>query len=351
MKIAVYAISKNEEQFVKRFCESSREADVILIADTGSTDGTARLARECGAVVYDICVSPWRFDTARDAALALVPADIDVCISLDLDEELQSGWREEIERVWQADTTRLRYKFDWGCGIVFYYEKIHHRKGYHWHHPCHEYPRPDTRTNEIYAQTDMLLAIHKPDPTKSRGQYMDLLLLAVTEDPRCPRNAFYYARELTFYSKWALAIAALDRYLDMPEATWPNERCYAMRLMAKSYAALGDVDQALKWARRAVAEAPNTREPWVELAMMCYTRSMWMECYSAANTALAIKDKALVYTMDPTVWGYTPHDLAAISAYHLGLYSQAVEQGKIAVDLESQNERLVKNLEFYQEKI
>ena len=26
MKIAVYAISKNEEQFVKRFCESAKDA-------------------------------------------------------------------------------------------------------------------------------------------------------------------------------------------------------------------------------------------------------------------------------------------------------------------------------------
>ena len=40
MKIAVYAISKNEEQFVKRFCESAKDADLILIADTGSTDNT-----------------------------------------------------------------------------------------------------------------------------------------------------------------------------------------------------------------------------------------------------------------------------------------------------------------------
>lgn len=73
MKIAVYAISKNEEKFVKRFCESAKDADLILIADTGSTDDTVALARNCGAVVHDICITPWRFDDARNAALALVP--------------------------------------------------------------------------------------------------------------------------------------------------------------------------------------------------------------------------------------------------------------------------------------
>jgi tetratricopeptide (TPR) repeat protein len=350
MKIAVYAISKNEEQFVKRFCESAKDADLILIADTGSTDQTAVLAAECGAVVHDICITPWRFDKARDAALALIPRDFDVCISLDLDEIMEPGWREEIERVWKEDTTRLRYKFDWGCGISFFYEKIHHRHGYHWHHPCHEYPRPDGRIKEVYAHTDMLLVSHHPDPTKSRGQYLDLLKLAVTEDPRCPRNAFYYARELTFYRKWDEAIAALHKYLGMPEANWENERCYAMRLLGKSHDELGNGHEAMKWYRRACAEAPNTREPWVDLAMACYRRGLWAETYGAAKSALAIKDKQLVYTCDPEVWGAKPHDLAALGAWHLGLKDEALEQGRIAVDLAPEEERLRENLEWYEGK-
>lgn len=349
MKIAVYAISKNEEMFVKRFCESAKEADVILIADTGSTDNTVQKAKEHGAITHNICISPWRFDKARDCALSLLPADIDVCISLDLDEELQPGWREEIERVWKEDTTRLRYKFDWGQGIAFFYEKIHHRKGYHWHHPCHEYPRPDPRTKEVWAHTDMLLVIHKPDPTKSRGQYLDLLHVAVTEDPRCPRNAFYYARELTFYSKWQEAIEALNKYLAMPEASWVNERCYAMRLLGKSYEELNQ--DGVYWYRKACAEAPNTREPWVDLAMYCYRRNLWPECFAAASNALAVKSKEEVYTMDPSVWGSKPHDLLAIAAYRLGMQKTAIEQGQIAVDLDPNDARLQTNLKYYTENI
>ena len=345
MKIAVYAISKNEEQFVERFCESAKEADVILIADTGSTDNTVEEAKKHGALVHNICVSPWRFDIARDTALTLLPSGIDVCISLDLDEVLQPGWREEIERVWKDDTTRLRYKFDWGAGIAFFYEKIHHRKGYHWHHPCHEYPVPDVRTAEVWAHTDMLLAVHQPDPTKSRGQYLDLLHVAVTEDPDCPRNAFYYARELTFYSKWQEAIDALNKYLAMPRATWPNERSYAMRLLGKAYDELGW--DGLVWYRRACAEAPQTREAWCDLAMACYRKSMWAECFAAASNTLAIKEKELVYTTDPSVWGSKPHDLLAISAHWLGLKELAIEHGTIAVELEPNDERLKENLEFY----
>ena len=351
LKIAVYAISKNEEQFVERFCNSAKEADYVVIADTGSTDGTVAAARRHNAAVHSICISPWRFDTARNAALALIPGDADVCISLDLDEVLEPGWREEIERVWKDDTTRLRYFFDWGCGIKFKYEKIHHRKGYLWHHPCHEYPVPEGRTREVWADTDMLLVSHHPDPTKSRGQYLDLLELSVKEDPACPRNAFYYARELSFHRRWADAIAACERYLKLPAATWHNERCYAYRVMGKCYEELGRPWDAEAAYHRACAEAPNTREPWCAMALLTYRQGRWAESYAAAMRALAIQDRDLVYTCDPEVWGAQPHDLASIAAWHLGLREVAAEQAQLAVAHNPADARLQKNLEIISQPI
>ena len=348
LKIAVYAISKNEAHFVPRFCESAKEADLILIADTGSDDGLPDVAREHGAVVHNICITPWRFDLARNAALALIPRDIDVCISLDIDEVLQPGWRQEIERVWTGETTRLRYMFDWGAGIAFYYEKIHARHGYMWHHPCHEYPIHDGRITEVWAQTDMLLAVHMPDPTKSRGQYMDLLELSVKEDPRCPRNAFYYARELSFNARWHESIAAIDSYLKMPEATWPNERCYAYRTAARCWSELGNLAEAEKSYHLACAEAPNTREPWCELAKLMYMQHRWAECFAYSMRALQIVNREQVYTCDPEVWGHWPHDLAAISAYWLGLKDVAVQQGILALEKSPHDLRLQNNVRYYQ---
>jgi glycosyltransferase involved in cell wall biosynthesis len=349
MKIAVSAISKNEAEFVQRFCDSAKDADLICIADTGSTDDTVKLALECGAKVHDICISPWRFDLARNAAIALLPKDIDIVISLDLDEVLEDGWREEIERVWTPETTRLRYKFDWGSGISFFYEKIFSRHGYRFWHPVHEYPRPDSRIQEIYAHTDMLLVSHHPDPTKSRGQYMPLLELAVKEDPHCPRNAFYHARELTFYYRWQEAIEALNKYLAMPEAKWPNERCYAMRLLGKCHEELGMIYEGLKWYRLACAEAPDTREPWCELATITYRLSMWPESYGAALSALGITDKQAVYTMDPSVWTEKPYDYASIAAWRLGLKDQAIEFCKKALEFNPTDTRLLNNLSQMEE--
>ena len=347
LKICVYAISKNEAHFIPRFCESAKDADLVLIADTGSDDGLPEEAEKYGAQIHHISITPWRFDLARNAALALIPRDFDVCISLDIDEVLQPGWREEIERVWMwGKTTRLRYMFDWGAGIAFYYEKIHAKHGYMWHHPCHEYPIADGRITEVWAQTDMLLAVHMPDPTKSRGQYMDLLELSVKEDPRCPRNAFYYARELSFHGRWQESIDACERYLKMPEATWGNERCYAYRVMGRCYSELNDVLNAEKCFRMAASEAPNTREPWCELAALMYRQSRWEESFAYAMRTLRITDRAMVYTCDPEVWRYQPHDYASIAAWHLGLTDIAIEQATLALSYEPDNVRLSNNLHF-----
>lgn len=348
MRIAVYAISKNEEQFAEKFCKSAVDADVIVVGDTGSTDDTKGLLRDNGAIVYDISVKPWRFDKARDAVLALVPSYIDVCIALDLDEVLEPGWREEIERVWKVgETTRLWYKYDWSNGVVFMCDKIHARHGYTWHHPCHEYPKKDPRLTEIHARTDRLIISHHPDQTKSRGQYLDLLQMSVEEDPHCPRNTFYYARELTFYQKWDEAIKYLTKYLEMPNATWDLERGYAMRLIGVSVEGKGEDGSA--WFRKACAEAPNTRDSWVDLAEVCYRRNRWAECYGAASNALSLTQPEHNYMTRPESWGYKPHDLAAIAAYRLGWKEKAIKHGQDALEFEPTDERLIKNMEYYKE--
>ena len=344
LKIAVYAISKNEAQFVERFCGSAEDADLILIADTGSTDETVTRAVECGAMVRSIHIKPWRFDLARNAALAMIPAEIDVCVSLDLDEVLMPGWRQEIERAWKPETTNLWYMFDWGAGLKFPHHKIHSRAGYHWHHPCHEEIRIDPRMQEVAAHSDMLLVSHHPDATKSRGQYMEILEAAVKEDASDPSHYFYFARELTFCRRWAEARDALTHYLGMNATSNQNERSYAMRLLGQTYEELQDLSSAEKWLLQAAGEASNTREPWCALALLMYRQNRWHECYAYSYRALSITVRTLVYTGDPAVWGARPHDLASIACWNLDLKEDALRQAEIALSLEPDDKRLADNL-------
>lgn len=94
-RVCVYAICKNESQFVERFMDSMSEADDICVLDTGSTDDTVEKLRARGAHVEQKVISPWRFDVARSESLKLIPKDADICCCIDLDEQFQSGWREK----------------------------------------------------------------------------------------------------------------------------------------------------------------------------------------------------------------------------------------------------------------
>ena len=78
MKIAVYTIVKNEEQFIQRWADSCKEADYRLIVDTGSTDNTLAVAELSGCHTASITVKPWRFDHDRNPELALLQNDIDI---------------------------------------------------------------------------------------------------------------------------------------------------------------------------------------------------------------------------------------------------------------------------------
>jgi glycosyltransferase involved in cell wall biosynthesis len=347
MKVAVYTIALNEEQFVKAWYESAKEADYLLIADTGSTDGTIALAKSLGINVVEISIKPWRFDDARNASLAVIPKDIDYCIALDMDEVLIEGWREKLESVPEG-TTRPRYKYTWNWledgspGLQYGGDKIHSRHGYRWKHPVHEVMVAD-RVQQVEYWTDLEIH-HHADSGKPRSQYLPLLAQSVQEDPTDDRNAFYYARELFFYGRYEEATKEFKRHLELPRAVWKPERAASMRYISKMD---DDYDITRWWLNLAIKEAPDRREAYVELAQHYYNHKEWSECLDIAQKALEITVKPLEYLCEEFAWGSAPWDYAAIAAYNLGLTDVALEYGMKAVELNPTDERLQRNLMYY----
>jgi len=349
MKIAVYTIALNEEQFVERWYDSAKEADYLLIADTGSTDGTVALAKSLGINVVTVSISPWRFDDARNAAMAALPLDIDYCVSLDMDEILTPNWRAPLEDAFSRGVTRPKYKHIWSWtkdglpGLEFRYDHIHARKGYRWKHPVHEC----LYSYGIQEVDEFVLGIethHHPDSNKSRAQYLPLLEMSVKEDPYNDRNAFYYARELYFYGQNRKATDEFKRHLNLPTATWKPERAASMRYIAKMD---DDWQVQEEWLKKAVREAPDRREAYVDLAGVYYQTQAWSSCLDVAENALDIVEKPLEYLCEEYAWGYAPYDYAALAAYNLGMTEEALEYGMKAVELNPTDERLQRNLMFY----
>lgn len=354
-KIYVYAITKNEEKFAKRWYDSMKEADHVYVLDTGSTDDTVSILEKLGATVKTKIINPWRFDVARNESLKLVPEDADICVCTDLDEVIEPGWRKKLEEIWEDDTSRLRYNYNWSFdehgnpAVNFYIEKIHSRKNYEWTHPVHEV-LSYKGNNEVFKTTDEITVNHYPDNTKSRGSYLSLLELSVKEDPEDDRNTHYLGREYMFHGRWNESIDTLIKHLSLKKATWKDERCASMRFIARCYKNLRRYEEARMWLEKAINEAPYLRDPYVEMALLEYETQNWSMVKKYCEVALNIKSHTKSYINEPFSWNYTVYDLLAISSYYLSDYVEAEKWSRMALNMEPDNERLKNNYNIIKQK-
>lgn len=381
LKVVVYAIAKDEGRFVDRWVASMSEADAVVVLDTGSSDDTVARLRAHGNVTvaakayapWDSLseyrslaakgLSPWRFDEARNESLRLVPADADVCVCTDLDETFVPGWRARLERAWLdalrrgERPTTASYEYVWSFlpdgsdGRKFAYEKAHAYGACRWTRPCHEvleYAAP-----KVCVHVEGMRLEHRADPAKSRRAYLKLLELAVEERPGDDRSAHYLGREYMFRRRWADAVAAFERHLLLPSATWRPERATSMRYMARCYGAMGyPVRQELcLW--RAAAEAPEQREALLDLAELVHSgivrerdpkRRDWRRLVRVCETLLERKERTASYVTEAEAWGPRPWDLYGIGLWYAGRREEAVAAAERALALAPDDQRLQANV-------
>jgi glycosyltransferase involved in cell wall biosynthesis len=259
MKVAIYTIAKNEEQFIHRWYECSKQANYHIIADTGSTDNTVKVSKQLGINVTQISVEPFRFDDARNASLAIVPLDVDYCIALDMDEILQPGWYEELEKAFAEGITRPQYRFitsfhpDGSPNNEFSGFRIHTRKGVRWEYPIHEVPNfyDGNESRKLYN----FEIHHRPDENKSRGQYLPMLERAVKEMPEDARMRFYLGREYTFYKMHKEAVIHLLKAVELN--WWEKETANDLLALSAYYSDQKDI--ALKHGEIALSLNPTNK--------------------------------------------------------------------------------------------
>ncbi|NLZ25871.1 MAG: hypothetical protein GX891_05355 [Clostridiales bacterium] len=143
-----------------------------------------------------------------------------------------------------------------------------------------------------------------------------------------------------------MCIDTLKYYLDMPNSLWSEERCAAMRWIARSYDNLNNPDLACVWYFKAIAEAPHMREPYIEFAQLCYKYGDYSMVYFLTEEALKIKEKSKTFVNMGYAWDHTPYDLAGIAAYNIGLMEKAYSYMLKAYEIAPGDERLEKNYFF-----
>jgi hypothetical protein len=349
MKIAVYALAKNEEQHAAAWAASCKDADYCVVTDTGSTDKTPDILRAAGVAVHTGNVMPWRWDEAHNLSLHHVPSDADVCVRLDLDERFKPGWREAIEKAWKPGMTKLRYMYTWSMTSdgkplrKFPSDRVHARTGMRWTGATHE-GLVKWDGQEMFGWSDELEILHHRDAGKKHSTDFVLLQAAVKEMPHDARMHWYLARQMD-YENHADTVTTFTKYLDMPGGS-PAERAYACRVLARRIP-----DKAEYWLQRSIQEEPNAPDGYFALAKRAHANKDHLTAYFYAKHAVDRINVSMTHASDNEAFGHLSADIAGVNAYLLGLDKEALKYTKLAFARNPGDLRLKSNIEQLEEKL
>ena len=103
MPLSVIVITRNEAANLRACLQSVPFADEVVVVDSASTDGTAAIARECGARVSETADWPG-FGPQKSRALAL--ATCEWVLSLDADERVTPELGKQIQAAMTSGTAQ-----------------------------------------------------------------------------------------------------------------------------------------------------------------------------------------------------------------------------------------------------
>ncbi len=306
--VAVYGIYKNEENFIERFLNSVKNADEIVLCDTGSTDKTNDIINkfmksntEVNIKTFSIYISPWRFDDARNTALSLVSPDIDICISLDMDEYLSDDWKNSLINQYDQSVTRYyhRFKTYWENGDIseYLHDRIHIRNNYIWKLPVHEILEYDG-DEKVKILSDFCV-YHKPEEKATRKSYFTLLKQSVKERKDIWKSWSFLAGEYLSIGDYNGSLNALDTALKLKDC----DKSFLYKQKYYVYKFLGEIDEALFCLNNSIFYMPQRREPYYEKAKFLSEIGRNAEALFTILEAENKKDKIIDYHCDEAAWG------------------------------------------------
>lgn len=316
MNTCIYTIAKNESKNVLGFMEAS-EGCPVYVLDTGSTDDTVDLFKKYGAVVEQKIITPWRFDTARNESLALVPKDY-ICISLDLDERIEKNWQEKLKDEWhpEANYGNYRYISDWNDkektipAVETARTRIHSSNGFHWERIVHEIPVPDDGI-KLYSCDTTILVKHYSNG-KQRN-YVPLLTQLLELDPNDADARLQRGGEYAQKAEWSNAIVDYKAWLrinfgdERPPIKY--RRAFVHISLAQCYFKLDQKEQSIQEFMYAIASEPGCREAWVHFAHVSASMGKTALALGAIREAMNIKQPPYYACTESFCWTDYPERL------------------------------------------
>jgi hypothetical protein len=325
-KIAVCTIARNEMVNIDKFLQSCQGADEVVIGvDVRSTDDTEKRLREWGVKVVPLDIQPWHFAEARNLVLDNVSDDVDICVSIDLDERLSKDWRKVVEEEWESDLDLMNYVYIYHWldkemtqpGLVIHGYKIYNRHSFRWQNAIHENLKYiGEKTEEKKKYTDKITVFHYPDYDKPR-EYLEIIERALVEDPENTWMIYVLSRECFTSKKYERCIEVCKKYLYETESYKTVElgecRAECCRMIARCLHMLniGEIGEKQVWMLRAVSEAPNQRENWIWLAEAWLMYGNELSALAAFHNGLSITDRSRSPECEERCWNdmYVRHEI------------------------------------------
>jgi tetratricopeptide (TPR) repeat protein len=344
-RLSLAMIVKNEEAMLGGCLASVRDVvDEIVVVDTGSSDRTAEIAREFGAVIVDF---PWigDFAAARNAGLARVTGDW--VLILDADERLEPEdgplLRRLLAQPWRAALRQRLTNFTGEAGmsaplevpaIRVWRHTPHIRYEGHVHEQVVGLPAfcgerfQDTPVRLVHHgySADVIRAANKRDRNLA-------LLQAQLEAGGGLEDAFLHfniGAEHLMRDEPRDAVAALERSLALTQATpsAPVERlAYGPRLvlrLARAHRLAGEPARGAEVAARWLPRFPGYTDLAVEQALCTADTGDNARGLALLDAALALGDGPLEYGSTPGLTTTVGSALRGEMLSRLGRHAEAV---------------------------
>ena len=351
MELSLCMIVRNEEAVLARCLACVLDVvDEIIIVDTGSTDRTKEVAWSYTHLIYDF---PWIDDFAAARNYAFSKATKPYIMWLDADDVITPEGAQALKKLKETmqpdvDMVMMPYhvSFDSQENPTFTYEReriIRRAAGYAWVGAIHEVIPPAGRI--IHAQIPVLHKKIGPGEPDRNLRIFDKMI--AKGKALCPREQYYYARELMFHRRWSEAIERFERYMEEGQG-WLENVLSACRDLADCYMALGEKQKALNTLLKSfIYDAPRA-ETCCQIGKHFFeegsyrTAAFWYEL--AANNMLPRPTGGFIM---PDSYDYIPYMQLCVCYHKLNDLQKSMEYNNLAGKLKPDDPSYLYNKAFF----
>ena len=327
-------IAWNEAGIIETAIASAKKlAYEVVVVDTGSEDDTVEIAKRLGCTVLE---GGDRMHKANARNQAIKACSGDYIFILDCDEIIESPekLRQHLLST-DADAVYVRIQ----AGNQSWHQMRAWRKGTYWYqYRAHEVPIGNGRAE----YTDFVIDHRQPPDRWSwkKDYTLDRLLLDVEENPEAARPHYYLGRQYLYLGDTEDAAIHLREYLELAPGGWDAPHAYIDL-------AVCEPESRVEWLWKAAQTQPQNRYSWYLLAQEYHNTNRHEVATACLQFALAIQHEyGYAKTSESDI-----HDLLARSLWKQARYHEGLVHANKALELCPGDDRLIKNREFFVEKV